>query len=147
MPVPSVDVVPGAESVNDLVNRIADRDQAAFGRLYRRLVRGVFTRVCESVGSPAIAVAVTRAVFVEVWRLAPMPASRTLDGLAWVTAIAARRAADRLREINDPTPGLGTGYDDLLGREFTVALGAEPPVQLGTSVRTPSTDGLPLAAY
>jgi DNA-directed RNA polymerase specialized sigma24 family protein len=147
MPVPSVYVVPGAESVNDLVNRVADRDQAAFGRLYRRLVRAVFMQVCESVGSPALAVAVTRAVFVEVWRLAPMPASRELDGLAWVTAIAARRAADRLREISDPTPGLGTGYDDLLGRELAVALGAEPPAQLGTCFRAPSRDCLPLAAY
>ncbi|MFF4879451.1 hypothetical protein [Micromonospora sp. NPDC000668] len=138
MPVPPSYVVPPTESVNDLVKRIADRDQAAFRRFYRRLVRAVFAQVCESLGSRALAVAVTRAVFVEVWRLAPMPASRQLDGIAWVTAIAARRAADRLREINGPTPPLGAAYDDLLGRELAVALGAEPPAQLGTSFRTPT---------
>lgn len=146
MPVSPTYVAPGAESLNDLVNRIADRDQAAFGRLYRRLVRAVFMQVRESVGSPALAVAVTRAVFVEVWRLAPRSGSRTLDGLAWVTAIAARRAADGLREINGPMPALGTGYDDLIGRELAAALGAKPPAQLGTSFRAPSTDCLPPAA-
>ena len=140
MPIPAIYGVPGAESVNDLVKRIADRDQAAFGRFYRRLVHAVFAQVCESLGSPALAVAVTRAVFVEVWRLAPISDSRQLDGIAWVTAIAARRAADRLREINGPMSALGTGYDDLLCRELAVVLKAEPPPQLGTSFGTPSTD-------
>ena len=138
MPVPRIYVVPGRESVNDLVKRIADRDQAAFRRFHRRLVRAVFAQVCESLGSPALAVAVTRAVFVEVWRLAPMPASRQLDGTAWVTAIAARRAADRLREINGTMPDLGVAYDDLLGRELAVALGAEPLAQLETFFHTPA---------
>ncbi|WP_406045757.1 hypothetical protein OG799_15545 [Micromonospora sp. NBC_00898] len=138
MPVPRSYVLPGIESVNDLVKRIADRDQAAFRRFHRRLVRAVFAQVCESLGSPALAVAVTRAVFVEVWRLAPMPASRQLDGTAWVTAIAARRAADRLRGINGPTPTLGTAYDDLLGRELAVALGTEPPAHARTSFHTPT---------
>ncbi|MEV4656529.1 hypothetical protein [Micromonospora sp. NPDC049301] len=127
MPVPPSYVVPGPESVNDLVQRIADRDQAAFRRFYRLLVRAVFAQVCESLGSPALAVAVTRAVFVEVWRLAPRSDSRQLDGVAWVTAIAARRAADRLREINGPTSCLPTGYDDLLGRELAVMLKSERP--------------------
>lgn len=123
MPVSPIYVVPGPESVNDLVKRIAGRDQAAFRRFYRRLVRAVFAQVCQSLGSPALAVAVTRAVFVEVWRLAPMSESRQLDGVAWVTAIAARRAADRLREIDGTMPALGVAYDDLLGRELAVALG------------------------
>ncbi|GAB3333655.1 hypothetical protein RMN56_21990 [Micromonospora halotolerans] len=127
MPVPHVYVVPRTESVNDLVHRIADRDRAAFRRFHRRLVRAVFAQVCESVGSPALAVAVTRAVFVEVWRLAPMPASRQLDGTAWVTAIAARRATDRLREIDGPTPTLGAAYDDLLAAELADALGTGGP--------------------
>ena len=127
MPVPPSYVEPDPESVNDLVQRIADRDQAAFRRFYRLLVRAVFAQVCESLGSPALAVAVTRAVFVEVWRLAARPDSRQLDGVAWVTAIAARRAADRLREINGPASCLATGYDDLLGRELAVMLKSERP--------------------
>lgn len=126
MPVSPVYVLPGRESVNDLVKRIADRDRAAFGRLYRRLVRAVFTQVGESVGSPSAAVAVTRAVFVEVWHLAPRCAADQVDGLAWVTAIAVRRIAERLREIDGRPPPLITGYGEFLGRELTAALG-EPP--------------------
>lgn len=95
MPVSPVYVVPGPESVNDLVKRVADRDRAAFSRLYRRLVRVVFIQVSEIVGRPSVAVAVTRAVFVEVWQLAPRCAAGQVDGLAWVTAIADHRAAER----------------------------------------------------
>ncbi|WP_189193124.1 hypothetical protein [Micromonospora fulviviridis] len=125
--------------MNDLVERIADRDRAAFGRLYRRLVRAVFIQVCESVGSPSAAVAVTRAVFVEVWQLAPRCAAGQVDGLAWVTAIAVRRTAERLREVDGRTSPLGAEYDELLGRELTAALDGEPPALLGTSV--PPTTG------
>ncbi|MEH1167734.1 hypothetical protein V6V47_20350 [Micromonospora sp. CPCC 205539] len=120
-------VVPGPESVDDLVTRIADRDHAAFGRFYRRLVPVVFAQVGEVLGSCAPSVAVTRAVFVEVWRLAPLAASRQVDGVTWVTAIAARRAADRLREINGPPPSLVTGYDGHYGRELAVGLGTAVP--------------------
>ncbi|RKN41084.1 hypothetical protein [Micromonospora endolithica] len=138
MPVPPVYVVPGPESVDDLVKRIADRDRAAFGRLYRRLVRAVFVQVRDSVGSPSVAVAVTRAVFVEVWQLAPRHAADQVGGLAWVTAIAARRAEERLRGIDGRPPPLATsspatGYDAFLGRELTAALG-EPAALFGTSV-------------
>ena len=144
MPVPLSYVLPGPESVGDLVQRIADRDQAAFGRFYRRFVRAVFTEAGAVLGSPALAVAVTRAVFVEVWRLAPVSDLRSLDGRAWLTAITARRAADRLREVT-ASPDLGTGYDELLGRELALALGAAPPERLGSTAHPP--DGLPLVAH
>ncbi|MGN9810932.1 hypothetical protein ACTMSW_16415 [Micromonospora sp. BQ11] len=126
MRVPPAYVLPGRESVDDLVKRIADRDRAAFGRLYRRLVRAVFIQVREGVGSPSAAVAVTRAVFVEVWHLAPRCAADQVDGLAWVTAIAVRRVGERLREIDGRRPPLISGYDEFLGRELTAVLG-EPP--------------------
>lgn len=125
MPVPSRPAVPGPESVDDLVQRIADRDPTAFGRFYRRLVRTVFDQVSADLRGPTHAVAVTRAVFVEVWRLAPLRGSRQLDGLAWVTAIAARRVADRRRTIDGPTARPDSGYDELLGHELAVLLGTE----------------------
>ncbi|MEU4570174.1 hypothetical protein [Micromonospora sp. NPDC023956] len=106
MPVPSTHGMPVPETVTDLVRRIAARDQAAFGRFYRRLVRDIFTQLSDSLGSPALAVAVTRAVFVEVWRLAPTSASSDLDGLAWVTDIVARRAAEQLHHSRQITPRL-----------------------------------------
>lgn len=125
MPTPQIYAVPVAESLSDLVKRIADRDQAAFGRLYRRLVGPIFAQIGESLGSPASAVPVTRAVFVEVWRLAPVCDARRDDVLAWVTAIAARRAADRLRALNHQPSAVDTGYDGHLSHELAAALGAE----------------------
>ncbi|MFI6243200.1 hypothetical protein ACIBEF_25330 [Micromonospora sp. NPDC050795] len=96
MLVPSMRVAPDPETVTDLVKRIGDRDQAAFGHFYRCLVRTIFTQLSDSLGSTALAVSVTRAVFVEVWRLAPTSVSADLDGLAWVSDIVARRAAAQL---------------------------------------------------
>ncbi|MFI6238831.1 hypothetical protein ACIBEF_03015 [Micromonospora sp. NPDC050795] len=131
MPVSPAYVIPGPESVNDLLKKIAERDQSAFGRLYRSLVRGVFIQVCRRVGSPSLAVAVTRAVFVEVWRLAPKATADQVDGLAWVTVIADRRAADRLRETGGHSSSPGTSYDEYIGLELTAVLGEEAPALLG----------------
>lgn len=112
MPTPQTYAAPAAESLSDLAGRIADRDQAAFGRLYRRLVRQIFAQIRESLGSTAAAVPVTRAVFVEVWILAPVSGAHRDDVLGWVTAIAARRAADQLRAPNRPPPAVSTGPVD-----------------------------------
>ncbi|MDT0530966.1 hypothetical protein RM555_18405 [Micromonospora sp. DSM 115977] len=137
MSVPPNVVMPGPETVSDLVKRIGDRDQAAFGRFYRRLVRAVFTQLSDSLDSPALAVAVTRAVFVEVWRLAPGHASHHLDGLAWVNAIAARHVADRIREFEQHRRRSATGVDDTLGHEFVLTVGKEPLARAGTPIRPP----------
>jgi DNA-directed RNA polymerase specialized sigma24 family protein len=127
MPTPQIYAMPGTELLSDLVKRVADRDQAAFGRLCHRLIHPIFTQICESLGSPAAAVPVTRAVFVEVWRLAPVSDVRRDDVLAWVTAIAARRVADRLSGRNHQPPAVGTGYGGHLSHELTAALAAELP--------------------
>ncbi|MBF9131254.1 hypothetical protein I0C86_20145 [Plantactinospora sp. S1510] len=124
MPIPSSYIPPAAESLSDLVKRIAERDEAAFGRLYRHLVRPVFAQVRESLGSSARAVPVTRAVFVEVWRLAPVSQARHDDVLGWVTAIAARRAGDQARELGHRQPAAGTGYPGHLGRDLVATLRA-----------------------
>ena len=134
-------VMLGPETVSDLVARIGDRDQAAFGRFYRRLVRAVFTQLSDSLDSPAVAVAVTRAVFVEVWRLAPTCASHEVDGLAWVSAIAARRAADRIVEFEQHPCRSATGVDAALGREFILTVGKEPLARAGTPIRPPRRTG------
>lgn len=129
MRIPTVYTKPATESLSDLVRKVGDRDQAAFGRLYRRLVRPVFAQICESLGSPAEAVPVTRAVFVEIWRLAPVSDTRRDDILGWITGIAARRAGDKLREVDRPWPTVGAGYDVHLSRELVAGLGAEQPAE------------------
>jgi RNA polymerase sigma-70 factor (ECF subfamily) len=96
--------VSDAESLSLLVKRIADRDRVAFGLLYRRLVRPVFTQPRTSLGSAAVAVPVTRAVFVEVWRLAPV-SDGYRDGVrVWVAGITAARIAARLPVLSDELP-------------------------------------------
>jgi DNA-directed RNA polymerase specialized sigma24 family protein len=135
MPTSEIYAVPAAESLSDLVSRIADRDQAAFGRFYRRLVRPVFAQIRGSLGGTAPAVRVTRAVFVEVWQLAPLFNPRSDDVLAWVTAIAARRVADRLRAFDDPASVVGGGYDGHLDRELSAALGEHPGANRGTTLQ------------
>lgn len=141
MTVPPVHTVSAAESLSDLVKRIADRDQAAFSRLYRRLVRSVFLQVCESLGSPAGAVPVTRAVFVEVWRLAPVSDTRRDDVLAWITGIAARRAGDKLREIDHHSSTVGTDFDGHLDRELVVGLDTVPSTLWSAPAGTRRTGG------
>jgi DNA-directed RNA polymerase specialized sigma24 family protein len=126
MPTPPNYAVPVAESLSDLVKRVAERDQAAFGRLYRRLVRPTFAQVRESLGSAASAVPVTRAVFVEVWRLAPVSDASRDDVPAWVTAIAARRTAERLRALQQHPSAIDTAYDAHLDHELAAVLGTDP---------------------
>jgi DNA-directed RNA polymerase specialized sigma24 family protein len=127
MPIPPIHFASAAESLDELLKRIADRDQAAFGRFYRRLVRPVFAQVRESLGSSAHAVPVTRAVFVDVWRLAPIHRAQHDDVLAWVRAIAVRRADDRLRELGHRPPSTDGGYEGQLGRKLVTTLQAGPP--------------------
>ncbi|MGI5146276.1 hypothetical protein ACQEVC_07760 [Plantactinospora sp. CA-294935] len=142
MTVPPVHTMSATESLSDLVRRIADRDQAAFSRLYRRLVRSVFLQVCESLGSPADAVPVTRAVFVEVWRLAPVSDARRDDVLVWITGIAARRAGDKLREIDHDSSAVSTDYDGHFDRELAAGFGTEPSTVWSAPPGTRRTGGL-----
>jgi DNA-directed RNA polymerase specialized sigma24 family protein len=124
-----------AESINRLVRHVASRDRAAFRRLHRRLVHQIFTQVRVSVGDTASAVAVTRAVFVEAWRLAPTSAARHDDALGWLTAITARRVADRLRTIDAEPSALAVIYDEHI-RLALAAILARPHV----SRSRPGTD-------
>jgi DNA-directed RNA polymerase specialized sigma24 family protein len=128
------------ESLSDLVWRVAGREEDAFGRLYRRLVRPVYAQVLESVGRAA-AVPVTRAVFVEVWRLAPVSGGRHVDVSAWVYGIAARRSADWLRTVDCQPLEAGMGdsgmsYAEHLGRELAAVLDAESFAGLGMATMT-----------
>ena len=87
---------PSADVCNRLVRRVAERDGTAFRRLYHQSVRRVFRQASDGLGDPAAAVAVTKAVFVEVWRLAPVSVGRHEDAIGWLTDIAARRVMERV---------------------------------------------------
>jgi hypothetical protein len=114
---------PSAEVCNRLLARVAARDPIAFRSLYHRLGRRVFQQAREGLGDTASAVAVTKAVFVEVWRLAPVSGARHRDAIGWVTAITARRVAERI-ESGVPRSIL-SGHDDHMERELAAVLNAD----------------------
>jgi DNA-directed RNA polymerase specialized sigma24 family protein len=111
-----------AESVSQLVKQIAGRDRRALRRLHRRLVHQILTQARTSLGDTASAAAVTRAVFLEVWRLAPISADRQNEAVSWLTEAASRRIADRLC-VAATDPSFLIPYDEHVALELAAALG------------------------
>ncbi|MEV0568500.1 hypothetical protein [Dactylosporangium sp. NPDC050588] len=70
------------------------------------------------------AVCVTRAVFVEVWLLAPVSQRWHADAQAWLFAIADRRAGEQAREAS-PRMATVAVYDQHLSSELNDLL--RPP--------------------
>jgi hypothetical protein len=120
-----------AESLSLLVRRVADRDRVAFGLLYRRLVGPVFAQARAGLGSAAVAVPVTRGVFVEVWRLAPVSDKYRDDVRVWVAGITAVRIAARLPVFRDERQVVETIYDEHISHELTAILDAASPPRTG----------------
>lgn len=119
-----VRVVSDAESLCLLAKRIADRDRVAFGLLYRRLVGPVFAQARAGLRSAAIAVPVTRGVFVEVWRLAPVSDRHRGDVRVWVAGITAARIAARLPVPRGEPHVVDTSYDQHISCELASLLDA-----------------------
>ncbi len=114
---------PSADVCNRLLRRVADRDPIAFQSLYRRLVGRVFRQAREGLGNTAAAVAVTKAAFVEVWRLAPVSGMRHPDAIRWLTAITARRVIERT-ETGAPRSVMA-GHDEHTDRELAAVLNCD----------------------
>jgi DNA-directed RNA polymerase specialized sigma24 family protein len=89
--------------------------------LFRRLVTPTFIQIRVSLGNTAAAVSVTRAVFVEAWLLAPRADGD--DALAWLSTIASRRVADRLRAVDhQPVSPLEAVYESHVDGELLAIL-------------------------
>ena len=78
----------------------ATGDQAAFAELYELTVRRVYGTVLKVLRSPDHAQEVTQEVYVEVWRQAPRYTAEKGSVLAWLAAMAHRRAVDRVRSVS-----------------------------------------------
>ncbi len=72
-------------------------DEQAFANFYDRVAGSIHGIVLRVVRNPAIAEEVTQEVFVELWRIAPRYDRTKGSPRAWATAIAHRRAVDRVR--------------------------------------------------
>ncbi|GAA2593173.1 hypothetical protein GCM10010399_24720 [Dactylosporangium fulvum] len=121
MATPQVDPSTATASYNSLVRQIADRDPAALAHLHRLLVRRIFVHVRAGLGDTAAAVSIVRAVFVEVWRLAPASRMWHDDAHAWLLTIADRRVAEHLRARGRPF-SLAMGYDEHISLELNALL-------------------------
>lgn len=101
MVIDGIDVpLDGAEPVDhvgELLQRVAQGDQAAFARLYDMLSPRVFGLVLRVLVDRAQSEEVLQEVFLEVWQSASRFAPNRGQGRTWVLTIAHRRAVDRVR--------------------------------------------------
>jgi acyl dehydratase len=117
-------VRPASPDLGVLLERIADREAAALVHLHALMAGSILDLVGAEIGDTAAAPAITRAVFLEVWWLAPVTPPG--DAGSWLTAIAARRSAEHRRT---PPGWLGPVYDRHVARELAAVLaaGSAPP--------------------
>ena len=93
---------PGAELVA-LLGRCATGDPEAFARLYDLTVSRVYGLVLRVVLDAAQAEEVTQETYLDAWRQAERYEPGRGGVLAWLLAIAHRRAVDRVRSVGAST--------------------------------------------
>lgn len=84
-------------SQNDLLGRIAEGDQAAFGELYDQLAPRVLGLIRRLLKDHAQSEEVTQEVFLEIWQTATRYDSAKGGASTWILTMAHRRAIDRIR--------------------------------------------------
>ena len=94
--VPEDGDTPG-DRVGELLQRIAQGDQAAFARVYDMLAPRVFGLVLRVLVDRAQSEEVLQEIFLEIWQSADRFAPNRGQGRSWVLTIAHRRAVDRVR--------------------------------------------------
>lgn len=80
-----------------LLLAVARRDEAAFGALYDRLSRPIFSLVVRIIRSRAEAEEVLQEAFWQIWESAPAYRPELGSPFCWMVTVARRKAIDRLR--------------------------------------------------
>ncbi|WP_030426727.1 ECF RNA polymerase sigma factor SigK [Allokutzneria albata] len=106
-----------APTPEDLVQRVARGDEAAFGQLYEVLAGPIYGVVLRVLRDQAQSEEVAQEVLVELWRTATRYAPDKGSVLTWALTVAHRRAVDRVRSAQS-----SADREDRAGR-----LGAERP--------------------
>jgi RNA polymerase sigma-70 factor (ECF subfamily) len=96
-PEPAAD---GPQSLEELIVRIVERDQAAFAEFYASLLERVYGLALRITRNPSVAEEVAEDTFWQVWRQAPRFDPIRGNALAWVMTIARSRALDALRRVD-----------------------------------------------
>lgn len=84
-------------TLNDLLSRVAEGDQAAFGQLYDQTSGRVFGLVRRLLKDSAQSEEVTQEIFLEVWQNAKRYDPTKGSAATWMLTMAHRRAVDRIR--------------------------------------------------
>ena len=91
------DLDAGPATLDDLLDRVARGDTAAFELLYDRIAGSVFGVIRHVLRDPAQSEEVTQEVLVEVWRTATRFDGARGSASTWIHTMAHRRAIDRVR--------------------------------------------------
>lgn len=86
-----------------LIERIADRQRAAFDELYRRYARAVLGLALRRLGDRGRAEDAVQEAFAAIWRSAGSYRRERGTGAAWLYAIARNAIVDGLRRTPEPT--------------------------------------------
>jgi len=102
------------DHIAELLQRVADGDEGAFGGLYDALSARVFGLILRVLVDRAQSEEVLQEVFLEVWQSASRFAPNRGQGRSWVLTIAHRRAVDRVRASQASTDrDMRAGFRDL----------------------------------
>jgi len=88
---------PGAQALDSLLGRVAQRDREAFAALYDQMSARVLGLVTRLLRDPSQSEEVTQEVFLELWQQAGSFRAGRGSAVSWILTMAHRRAVDRVR--------------------------------------------------
>ncbi len=103
----------------------AQRDAEAFGELYDRLSRPIFSLVVRIVRSRAEAEEVLQEAFWQIWESAPTYRPELGTPFCWMVTLARRKAIDRLRANSRHLQRIDLAQGLLTEDEFALPLAVE----------------------
>ncbi|MGI8974779.1 MAG: RNA polymerase sigma factor [Gaiella sp.] len=119
-------MTPAETSDARLIQRVADRDRAAFEELYRRYARPVLGIALRRIGDRGRAEDAVQETFAAVWRSAGRYDSSKGAGAPWLYTVARNTVVDALRRSPDPVaadvpdhPTLSRGPDEAAETAWT----------------------------
>jgi len=87
----------GPSTPQDLLERVATGEQAAFGELYDQLAPRVFGLVKRLLRDHAQSEEVTQEIFLEIWQTATRFDAKKGAAVSWILTMTHRRTVDRVR--------------------------------------------------